>query len=129
MTPPNADPLLVEHAPMLNCIDTPSPDATVRYDVMSDALIWSDETTPEMPTELIWSLRTVFNYRTHLIRGTTIDDTSVWDYYNSIFPHWVGFSPDRRTSTPELLAVYRRGDVSSRWCLRQLEREFDADGG
>ncbi len=129
MTPPNADPLLVEHAPMLNGINTPNPDATVRYDTLSDALIWSDETAPHMPTELIWSLRLVFNYRTHLIRGTTIDDTAVWDYYNSIFPRWVAFAPDRRTSTPELIAAYRRGDVSSRWCLRRLERKSDADNG
>ena len=129
MTPPNTDPLLIEHATMLNSIDTPRPDAMVRYDIMSDALIWSDETTPEMPTELIWSLRRVFNYRTHLIRGTAIDDTSVWDYYNSMFPRRVGFTSDRRTSTPELLAAYRRGNVSSRWCLRQLERESETESG
>lgn len=129
MTPPNVDPLLVEYAVLLNCIDTPDPNATVRYDTMSDALIWSDETTSQMPTELIWSLRIVFSFRTHLILGTKIDDTTVWDHYNLIFPRWVGFSSDRRMSTPELLAVYRRGDVSSRWCLRRLEREYDADGG
>jgi hypothetical protein len=109
MTPQNVDPVLIEHAAMLNRINTPDPCATVRYDVMSDALIWSDETTSQMSTDLISSLRIVFNFRTHLIRGTEIRDTTVWDYYNSIFPRWVGFLRDRRTPTPDLLAVYRRG--------------------
>jgi hypothetical protein len=125
----NIDPVLLEHAIVLNAIDTADPVATVRYDMMSDALIWSDETTPDMPIELIWSLRIVFNYRTHLIRGTKIDDTSVWDYYNSIFPRWIGFAPNRRTATTELLDLYRRCDVSMRWCLRRLEGESETDDG
>ncbi|WP_413431594.1 hypothetical protein [Crateriforma spongiae] len=121
--------MLIEHAEMLDSISTAAARVTVRYDVMADALIWSDETTPEMPTELIWSLRAVVNYRTHLIRGTTIDDTTVWDYYNSLFPRWIGFARERQTATPELLDVYRRGDVSTRWCLRQLDRDSETNGG
>lgn len=129
MQHPTVDPVLLKHAEMLNAINIADPIATVRYDLMSDALIWSDETTPCMPFELISSLRQVFNYRTHLIWGTKIGDTSVWDYYNSLFPRWIGFVPNRRTATPDLLELYRRGDVSTRWCLRGLERESETDAG
>jgi hypothetical protein len=129
MSTVNIDPVLLQHADVLNAIHTADPSATVQYDAMSDALIWSDETTPDMPIELIWSLRMVFNYRTHLILGTRIDDTSVWDCYNSTFPRWIGFAPNRRAATTELLALYRRGCVSTRWCLRSLERVTEVDGG
>jgi hypothetical protein len=49
-----------------------------------------------------------------------------WQYGLKHFPQWVGFRPERREPTPELLETYRRGDVSLRKCLRDLERE-DAD--
>jgi hypothetical protein len=42
--------------------------------------------------------------------------------------NWIGFLPERRRPTPEVLAEYRRGDVSLKWCLRKAERELDADG-
>lgn len=129
MQHPTVDPVLLKHAEVLNLINIADPSAMVRYDLMSDALIWSDETTPRMPFELISSLRQVFNYRTHLIRGTKIDDMSVWEYYNSIFPRWIGFAPNRRTATPDLLELYRRGDVSTLRCLRRLERESETDVG
>ncbi len=51
----------------------------------------------------------------------------VWLYCRSLFPNWIGFLPERHKPTPELRTIYRRGDVSSRWCIRQWQRESEKD--
>jgi len=111
------------HADHLNSLSTPDPDASVRYDILADALVWSDETIDSTPNDLINGLRQLRHYRTHVMLNALNPDGDVWLHCRSLFPDWVGFIPDRHMRTTELLSIYRRGDVSSRWCLRQWERE------
>ena len=93
---------------------------------MSGALIWSDETNDETPVEVIWALRLVVAYRTSLMLYEPREEFKpIWDFALTLFPKWVGFQPDRRIPTPHLLQIYRRGDVSLRTCLRDMEREMN----
>ena len=118
---------LTTHADHLNSIDTPDPAATATYEFMSGALIWSDETNAETPVYVIWALRQLFAYRTQLMLDDAEPDNETWDQYCKLFPNWIGFLPERRKPTPELLAEYRRGRISLKACLRNLDRETKAD--
>jgi hypothetical protein len=118
---------LTEYARQLDAIDTPDPNATVFYEIMSGALIWRDETRPDTPTEVIWALRSLFAYRTYLMTNDIEPDNEFWHKCVALFPNWIGFLPERRKPTPELLAEYRRGDVSLRWCIRNFDRNPEAE--
>ena len=50
-----------------------------------------------------------------------------WRFGLEKFPKWVGFRPQRRVATPRLLRIYRAGDIRTRKCLRDTEREWAAD--
>jgi hypothetical protein len=99
-----------------------SPEATISYCVMSDALIWSDE-TPEFRvpgTFKDWHvLRFVFHYRTQLILGEPeqrdpdpdglarlifAESRDAWHEARRLFPEWPGFQPER--FKPELRSMY-----------------------
>jgi hypothetical protein len=101
------------------------------FDMMSGALVWTDETryiVRRTPTEVIWALRALWAYRTSLMLDHPREELAeYWRFGLSRFPSWVGFRPARRRATPRLLRIYRRGEVSTRKCLRDLERE-EADG-
>lgn len=114
------------HAAHLNAICTPDPNAAVAYDMLADALIWSDETVDSTPIDVIHALRQLRHYRTHVMLHDIDPDNDVWQHCHLLFPEWVGFLPERRKPTPELLAQYRRGDISTTWCLRKIESEMDA---
>lgn len=115
------------HAHHLNSLSTPDPSVSIRYDVLADALVWSDETDASTPNDVIDGLRQLRHYRTRMMLAGSEPDGDVWLHCQSLFPDWVGFLPARHNQTTELLSIYRRGDVSSRWCLRQLERECHAE--
>jgi len=117
---------LIDHAEHLNAIDRPGSSPTVNYDFMSGGLVWSDETNQTTPAVVICALRYLVAYRTSLMLNEPREElASFWDRGLSLFPQWVGFRPDRRQPTPELLRIYRRGDTSLRWCLRTLDRELE----
>lgn len=119
---------LTTHAEHLNAISSPGWPPKIFYEIMSGGLVWSDETTSKTPTEVIWALRPIFAYRTSLMLGKPREELQpMWNLGLSRFPKWVGFRPDRRQATPELLLLYRRGDVSLRKCLRDLERKTDEE--
>lgn len=115
------------HADHLNSISLPNPEASIRYDMLADALVWSDETTDSTSNDVFDGLRQLRHYRTHVMLNDSEPDGDVWLHCRSLFPEWVGFLPARHKPTTELLSIYRRGDVSSRWCLRQLEHESHAE--
>jgi hypothetical protein len=120
----NFDPLrvLTEHAGYLNAIAVPDRTEPPFYELMSGALVWPDETRPDTPVEVIWALRSVFAYRTSVMLGEPRTELAkFWEHAISHFPKWVGFLPERRASDPELLAIYRRGSVGLRKCLRDME--------
>lgn len=119
---------LREYADHLNAINKPKWRAEVFYELMSGALIWSDERNKETPTEVIWALRFLFAYRTSLMLNEPREELkSKWDLGLELFPQWVGFRPERREPTPGLLEIYRRGYVGMKKCLRDMDREVDVD--
>src|SRR5438132_612508 len=93
---------------------------------MSGGLIWTDETNATTPVEVIWALRYLVAYRTGLLLNESRDEFRLlWEHARSLFLQWVGFRPERLQPTPELLKIYRDGNVSLKWCLRKIEREMD----
>lgn len=114
-------------AAVLDSICVPHSNAKPRYDIMSDAIIWSDEDDPKLSTELIWALRQLWHFRTRCILNGKRIDSDVIDKCVRLFPHWIGFLPERWNQTPEILAEYRRGDITTRWCLRNLERQCEKE--
>lgn len=128
----NFDPFqtLTDHAEHLNAICVPNLSAKVSYEVMSGALVWSDEMNSTTSIEVIWALRLVFAYRTSLMLNTSREEFKpIWNHGLSQFPNWVGFLPERRQPTPELLQIYRREHVSLRKCLKNAERMMKKAGG
>lgn len=119
--------VLAEYAEHLNGIDTPKATARPFYDVLVGGLVWSDETVPTTPMEVISALRPIWAYRTYVMLNRTRADAPVWTRCMELFPNWVGFCPHRREATPELLSIYRRGDISTRWFLRHAEGDGRAN--
>ena len=114
--------ILVAYARHLDNINTIDPNAKARYEGLSGALIWPDETNRNTPFEIISALRQLWAYRTQSMLTKAEPDDPIWEKCVTLFPNWNGFLPERRMATPELLAEYRRGRISFRWGLRQLER-------
>jgi hypothetical protein len=116
-----------------------SADATTFYDVLSDALIWSDESPEPRVLRTIngWQvLRFVFHFRTQLILGRPeerdpdpegyasqvfVESRDAWSEARRLFPKWPGFhaqrcSPDLRgvmsPSAPRAGGNWRRSSES-----------------
>ncbi|CAN0340419.1 unnamed protein product, partial [Ectocarpus sp. 4 AP-2014] len=107
-----------QYAVHLNALDTAGSCEDVFYEIMSGALIWKDETSQDTPVEVVWALRTLWAYRTSLMLDAPRTElTKYWDSALSLFPEWVGFSPERRKATPRLLHIHRQGSVSLKKCL------------
>lgn len=113
--------VLSEHAAHLKEITVADRTQAPFYELMSGALLWRDETRSDTPTEVIWALRPVWAYRTSLMLGAPrAERLKIWEHALSLFPEWVGFLPDRRAPDPELLAIYRPGEVELRKRLRDI---------
>ena|ERR1700722_13233046 len=119
---------LAAHAAHLNGINRPRLLGLPYYEIMSGALIWTDETNWRTPVEVKWALRTLWAFRTSLMLKQPREELrEFWEFGLRKFPQWLGFRPDRRRVTARLLSIYRRGDTSFRKCLRDLEREMPAE--
>jgi hypothetical protein len=113
--------VLREHAKRLDSLSQPSPSATVFYEVMSGALVWSDEKIEGVPTEVIWALRPLFAFRSSLILGSPQEKwRPYWEASVAMFPHWIGFRPERLIATPELLRVIKIGAKRLDRCLKEV---------
>lgn len=112
---------LETHAAVLNAICEPDPTATPFYEIMSDALVWSDEKHPSLTSEIIFALRQLWHFRTRCILQNERIENKVVERCAALFPNWIGFLPERWIPTPAALAEYRRGDVSLRWCLHNID--------
>ena len=86
-------------------------DAVVSYDLLSDALHWSDEIPPlgsHRPKDY-WCLRCLLRYRTTLILGQPDREfEEYWIVGKEAFPEWAGFYPSRCEPDQELAALYRQ---------------------
>jgi len=99
-----------------DCLETIAPrmnsmrydvSAELRYDMMSDALWWSDERPAFNDAKDHWCLRPVLRYRTSVIvRSPEAEGLRFWDRARELFPEWPGFHEFRKTSSKELLEFY-----------------------
>jgi hypothetical protein len=112
---------LESQAAVLNALCEPDPTATPFYDIMCDALIWSDERNPSLTSDIIIALRQIWHFRTLCILKNERTDNAVVAQCMMLFPNWIGFLPERWIPTPEALAEYRRGDVALRLCLYYID--------
>ena len=84
-------------------------DATVSYDLMSDALVWSDEFPQLFGRRLrdFWCIRPVLRHRT-LIIISKLDHVHelYWKEAITRFPNWAGFDPSRRDTSGPLAALF-----------------------
>ena len=120
-----SDPMsaLREHADHLNAICRPGFRAQVFYELMTGGLMWRDETNSKTPGEVVNSLRLIIAYRTSLMLDEPRTEFSeLWDEGLYLFPKWIGFRLDRRTPSPKLMEIYRRGNVSMKKCIRDWSR-------
>jgi hypothetical protein len=124
------DPLmeLAAHAAHLDGLNNADMSAKPFYDLMSGALVWRDETNNNTPTGVIWALRPICAYRTSLMLNEPREELAmIWNFGLAHFPRWNGFRPERWQATPELLRIYRAGNVRLRKCLRDTERDHSLD--
>jgi len=101
-----------------------SDEATIGYECMSGALIWSDETPDEEGFKLaivdpqsgakrdidpkdMWCMRPVLRYRTSLIFGKPDERfEDFWREAQKAFPDWPGFQENRCKEDSGLQAKY-----------------------
>jgi hypothetical protein len=103
----------------------PSPGAVLSYELLSDALVWSDE-IPELEgaraDRPFWPLRYVLRYRTSLILGAPEEQfREYWDAAQRLFPDWPGFDPRRQA--PAFKAEYERFKAQAAADIRELFEE------
>ncbi len=116
--------VLTHYASRVELPTVPAANPDVFYELLSGALCWSDEHRNHFPVEICWALGAVRAYRTSLMLKEPREELKhVWDLALKLYPKWVGFLPERREPTPELLKIYRRGSIEMRWCLRNLDRQ------
>ena len=85
------------------------PAATLHYEVMSDALVWSDELIRDRRARDIWCMRPVLRYRTGLILGLDFAEfRETWNTARITFPRWIGFVQERCERSAPLELLYRK---------------------
>lgn len=115
----NGSPDLKAIAPYMPQGDA-DPGAKVFYDILADALVWSDEKPHPAEDDRPLSpscLRAVWHYRTSLILGRPDERCRVhWEEAQRLFPDWPGFAAIRRH--PDLAAIYhKKSEPASRSLL------------
>ncbi len=121
---------LVEHAEHLNSICVPDKHAIPNYDVLGDAIIWSDETRRDTPKEVKSALRLIFYHRTQLLLSETdFRFQEIWDLGLKHFSNWIGFLPSRREPTETLLAYCQRRREETEKELELIQTEMDIENG
>lgn len=101
-----------------------SPNAEIGYDVLADAIVWSDEypSDPARPMYDFQCIKILLRYRTSLLLGEPDEAFKMyWGHARELFPHWAGFAPSRLVPSDELKAFYehrKKGD------MRHLKQMF-----
>jgi hypothetical protein len=85
------------------------PGAEPGYDVLTDAIIWSDEYPSNVAGRMVDfdCLKLLFRYRTSILTGHP-DETfrPYWDRAMELFPQWAGFASSRLVPSEELTKFY-----------------------
>jgi hypothetical protein len=99
----------------------PIPEATVFYELTSDALVWSDE-IPDLETGDVRDfhcLRYIFRFRTTVMMGAPEERfRSLWETAQTLFPGWPGF--DLQRQAVEYRPVYERFCEQAKADIREL---------
>jgi hypothetical protein len=75
-----------------------SPEAQIGYDVLSDAITWSDEYPRDLAGRMedFECLKILLRYRTSVLTGDPDESLRYyWDRAMELFPNWAGFDPAR----------------------------------
>jgi hypothetical protein len=108
-----------------------SPQATFSYEMMSGALVWSDELPEFRVLRLVhhWQvMRLVLRFRTTLILGEPDEELrEYWDEAQQLFPEWPGF--DRRRRSSGLREALRNMESRANAELDEIVREMDQEAG
>ena len=104
------------------------PNAEIGYDVLADAITWSDEYPSNAAGRMydFQCIKILLRYRTTVLLGNS-DETfrMYWDHAKGLFPHWAGFAPSRFVPSDELKEFYehrRKGD------MRHLKKVLRCEG-
>jgi hypothetical protein len=95
--------------------------AKVFYDLMSGALVWTDEKVTGLTVEEIGCLRAVFRFRTGIITNEPDERFRVlWDKLRAKYPDWIGFDPSRCQINEDLSKLYHRHKKSSKKYMKRM---------
>lgn len=100
-------------------------NARVLYDLFADALYWTDELPRGSgPEPLGYScLRPILRHRTSLIAHEGDERfLDIWTKATSLFPKWVGFSPERLRESETLRAYLQEARTES---AKAMDEAFD----
>ena len=95
------------------------------YDVLADALVWSDEYPKDIPGRHheFDCIKLLLRYRTTLLLGAPNDFfRPYWERGKELFPNWAGFCIARLTPTEELRKFYERRKRIGENYTRRLAR-------
>ena len=114
-------------APVLDRLQA-DPNARVNYELMSDALIWSDELPPpsEQKGGEANGMRGVFRFRTTLILGKPEERFRAgWEMLRTLCPHWPGFLAERQQPDPGRIQFFEeaRAKLIEEW--EALDARFE----
>ena len=104
------------------------PAATSSVELLSGALIWSDERSREWCWECVCRVRHWFRLRYEIVVGDPVSDVTMeaWRQLQLEYPNWPLFRPERCSAEdPEKVRrmVYR---ASRKFCvdMERLDREY-----
>lgn len=107
-------------ASLFRVIRTPDAKAVASYEMVSDAMIWSDE-LPKSEPSLWWAIRPVLRHRAAVATGEHSDYLEWWTRALELFPEWTGFRADRCVWSASVLEKYR---VAREKSQAEIERYF-----
>jgi hypothetical protein len=82
--------------------------AEVFFDMMSGALVWTDEKVTGVTPEQMGSLRAILRFRTSMILDQPDPRFQrLWERFEKICPYWIGFDRSRCESSEGLVRTYR----------------------
>jgi hypothetical protein len=101
--------------------------AVVRYELMSDGLVWTDEypRSQGLGNSEIGYLRILWRFRSSLIMGSPDDKwRTYWDEGQCLFPNWPGFDPAR--SDPKWRSHFAEYREKAMRGWEELDREYQS---
>ena len=106
-----------------------SPQAALSYEMLSGALVWSDELPEFRVLRLVhrWDvIRFVLRFRTTLILGDPNEELrEYWDEARQHFSEWPGFDLRRRSA--DLREAVRELESRANAEIDEIDREMDQE--